>query len=57
MKAGRIGSTWMGDPAKLLMTCVIAKVIQRDNLLDTVRSSGRVLLSGLQELQVTTEDF
>lgn len=55
-EAGRIGSTWMGDPAKLLMTCVLAKVIQRDHLLDIVRSSGRTLLSGLQELQALYPD-
>ncbi|XP_065832442.1 4-aminobutyrate aminotransferase, mitochondrial-like [Oscarella lobularis] len=48
---GRIGNTWMGDPAKLVVACEIANVIRRDRLIDLVRLSGEEMLKGMAYLQ------
>lgn len=48
----RIFNTWMGDPSKNLFLLEVLNVIRRENLLEQVTHSGKVLLDGLQELQV-----
>ncbi|XP_005182496.1 4-aminobutyrate aminotransferase, mitochondrial [Musca domestica] len=47
----RIFNTWMGDPGKILLLEEIVKVIKEENLLDQVQRSGKVLKSGLLELE------
>lgn len=49
----RIFNTWMGDPSKNLFLSEVLNVIRRENLLDEVTRSGKTLLQGLYELQVT----
>ncbi|XP_062502312.1 4-aminobutyrate aminotransferase, mitochondrial-like [Corticium candelabrum] len=56
-EANRVGNTWMGDPGKLLMAREIVRVIQRDNLLERVRQSGKTLLFGLESLQNLYPNF
>lgn len=48
----RIFNTWMGDPSKNLFLVEVLNVIRRENLLEEVARSGKVLLNGLYELQV-----
>ena len=50
-EAYRIFNTWMGEPAKILMLEQVIKTIKKDNLLDQVNRSGKVLKSGLLELE------
>ena len=50
----RIVNTWMGDQSKLVLLKEVVKVIEKDNLLQRVQESGRVLLKGLENLQVIT---
>lgn len=47
----RIFNTWMGEPAKILMLEQVIKTIKQDNLLEQVNKSGKVLKSGLLELE------
>lgn len=49
----RIFNTWMGDPSKNLFLSEVLNVIRRENLLNEVTRSGKTLLQGLYELQVT----
>ena len=46
----RIFNTWMGEEIKALQLMTVLDVIQRDELLDTVRRAGDVLESGLTDL-------
>ena len=48
----RIFNTWMGEPSKLLVANAVVKAIQRDNLLQSTKEAGEVLLGGLKALQV-----
>ena len=48
----RIFNTWMGDQSKLLLLKEVIKVIQEEGLLQRVQEAGRVLLSGLENVQV-----
>ena len=48
----RIFNTWMGDQSKLLLLKEVVKVIQEEGLLQRVQESGRILLSGLENIQV-----
>lgn len=47
----RVFNTWMGDPGKLLLLEGIIAVIKRDNLLSVVEETGKVLMSGLLQLE------
>ena len=49
----RIANTWLGEPAKMLILDAIIKEIARNNLLGLVKESGRVLMSGLTDIQVS----
>lgn len=42
----------MGDPTKLVVLSAFLEVLKKENLLDLVKESGHVLLTGLQQLQV-----
>ncbi|XP_037813046.1 4-aminobutyrate aminotransferase, mitochondrial [Lucilia sericata] len=50
-EAYRIFNTWMGEPAKILMLEQVIKTIKQDNLLEQVNKSGKVLKSGLLDLE------
>lgn len=50
-EAYRIFNTWMGEPAKVLMLEQVLKTIKQDNLLAQVQKSGKVLKSGLLDLE------
>lgn len=47
----RIFNTWMGDQSKLILLKEVVKVIQEEGLLQRVQESGRILLSGLENIQ------
>lgn len=47
----RIFNTWMGDQSKLILLKEVVKVIQEEGLLQRVQEAGRVLLSGLENIQ------
>ncbi|XP_003385623.1 PREDICTED: 4-aminobutyrate aminotransferase, mitochondrial-like isoform X2 [Amphimedon queenslandica] len=47
----RIQGTWMGDPSKMFILRAMLEEIKRENLLLLVEETGKVLLSGLKELQ------
>ena len=42
----------MGDQSKLVLLKEVIKVIKEENLLQRVNETGRMLLSGLEKLQV-----
>lgn len=42
----------MGDPSKMFILRAMLEEIKRENLLLLVEETGKVLLSGLKELQV-----
>ena len=48
----RIFNTWMGDPSKVIILEAVLDTIAKDNLKQVVKDSGKVLLEGLNELQV-----
>ena len=48
----RIHCTWMGDPSKVILLEAVLDTIAKDNLQQVVNDSGKVLLEGLNELQV-----
>lgn len=50
----RIFNTWMGDQSKLVLLKEVVKVTQEEGLLQRVQETGRVLLSGLENIQVIT---
>merc|ERR1711981_309467 len=50
-QAGRIINTWVGDPHKILMLEAVIKEIKSQNLLGLSVDSGKVMLTGLKELQ------
>ncbi len=43
----------MGDHARLVTLEAVVKEIEQKNLLETVKESGQVLLTGLQGLEVS----
>lgn len=47
----RIYNTWMGEPTKLILLEKAIEVIQRDKLLEQVKSVGKGLQSGLRQVQ------
>lgn len=50
----RIVNTWMGDQSKLVLLKEVVKVIHEEGLLQRVQESGKVLLKGLEDIQVMT---
>uniref|UniRef100_A0A8D0HJY3 4-aminobutyrate aminotransferase n=1 Tax=Sphenodon punctatus TaxID=8508 RepID=A0A8D0HJY3_SPHPU len=50
-KAYRIFNTWMGDPSKNLLLAEVMNVIKREDLLNNATHAGKVLLTGLLDLQ------
>lgn len=42
----------MGDQSKLVLLKEVVKVIQEEGLLQQVQEAGRVMLSGLENIQV-----
>uniref|UniRef100_A0A8D0HL65 4-aminobutyrate aminotransferase n=1 Tax=Sphenodon punctatus TaxID=8508 RepID=A0A8D0HL65_SPHPU len=49
--AYRIFNTWMGDPSKNLLLAEVMNVIKREDLLNNATHAGKVLLTGLLDLQ------
>ncbi|XP_075220509.1 4-aminobutyrate aminotransferase [Lycorma delicatula] len=49
--AYRVFNTWMGDPGKIIILEAILDIIKKENLLQTVEETGKVLTSGLKELE------
>ncbi len=49
---GRIGNTWMGDPARLVMLEAVLNEVREKDLLGLTRSTGTILLDGLVDLTV-----
>ncbi|XP_074866388.1 4-aminobutyrate aminotransferase, mitochondrial isoform X2 [Carettochelys insculpta] len=47
----RIFNTWLGDPAKNLMLAEVINIIKREDLLNNATHAGKVLLTGLLDLQ------
>jgi 4-aminobutyrate aminotransferase/(S)-3-amino-2-methylpropionate transaminase len=47
----RIFNTWLGDPLRAIELKTIIDVVERDNLLDVVNNSGKILMNGLQSIQ------
>ncbi|CRK92986.1 CLUMA_CG006567, isoform A [Clunio marinus] len=47
----RVFNTWCGDPGKVLLLEAVLNVIKRDNLLENVNKAGKVLKSGLFEIE------
>ncbi|XP_050664409.1 4-aminobutyrate aminotransferase, mitochondrial [Leptidea sinapis] len=47
----RIFNTWMGDPGKLILLERVLNLIKTQKLLDLVNESGKVLKSGLHQLE------
>lgn len=50
-EAYRIYNTWLGDPSKLYVLSGILEEIRTKDLFEVVKSSGQVLLNGLNSLQ------
>lgn len=50
----RINSTWMGDPARMVMLHTVVKEIMSNNWLDNVKITGDILLAGMKQLQVAS---
>lgn len=48
----RIFSTWMGDPAKVILLEAMIKTIRDEDLLRKTAKNGKILLNGLLELEV-----
>ncbi|KAH0631782.1 hypothetical protein JD844_019590 [Phrynosoma platyrhinos] len=49
----RIFNTWLGDPSKTLLLAEAINVIKRDDLLSNAAHAGKVLLTGLLDLQLS----
>jgi len=50
-QAYRVFNTWMGDPSKLILLESVINVIQSENLLNKIESTGARLRAGLNSLQ------
>lgn len=48
----RIFNTWLGDPSKNLLLAEVINIIKREDLLNNAAHAGKVLLTGLLDLQV-----
>ena len=51
----RIFNTWMGDPSKIILLEVVLRIIRHDRLVEAAGDTGRFLLQGLVELQVSVQ--
>ena len=51
LKPFRIFNTWCGDPGKIILLNAVLKTIQKENLLQLTKDTGKVLLDGLVSLQ------
>ncbi|XP_065749592.1 4-aminobutyrate aminotransferase, mitochondrial isoform X4 [Phocoena phocoena] len=47
----RIFNTWLGDPSKNLLLAEVINIIKREDLLNNAAHAGKVLLTGLLDLQ------
>jgi len=47
----RIFNTWLGDPLRGIQLKTMLDVVERDQLLNVVNNSGKLLMDGLQQLQ------
>lgn len=52
----RIFNTWLGDPSKNLLLAEVINIIKREDLLNNAARAGKVLLTGLLDLQVPLPD-
>uniref|UniRef100_A0A8C5VV98 4-aminobutyrate aminotransferase, mitochondrial n=1 Tax=Microcebus murinus TaxID=30608 RepID=A0A8C5VV98_MICMU len=53
----RIFNTWLGDPSKNLLLAEVIDVIKREDLLNNAAHAGKVLLTGLLDLQARYPQF
>lgn len=53
----RIFNTWLGDPSKVVLLEAVLKEIKEKNLLDSVKKTGKYLLSGLKSLESKYPSF
>lgn len=54
-QAYRIFNTWMGDPAKMLSLEAFLEVVEEDQLLENVRTTGAFFQKGLERLEAEFE--
>lgn len=47
----RVFNTWLGDPSKMVLLQEVIRVVQEQDLLKNVESTGKVLMGGLEGLQ------
>ncbi|KFO24831.1 4-aminobutyrate aminotransferase, mitochondrial [Fukomys damarensis] len=47
----RIFNTWLGDPSKNLLLAEVINIIKREDLMNNAAHAGKVLLTGLLDLQ------
>uniref|UniRef100_A0A8D1U8X9 4-aminobutyrate aminotransferase, mitochondrial n=1 Tax=Sus scrofa TaxID=9823 RepID=A0A8D1U8X9_PIG len=53
----RIFNTWLGDPSKNLLLAEVINIIKREDLLSNAAHAGKVLLTGLLDLQARYPQF
>uniref|UniRef100_A0ABI7WPI0 Uncharacterized protein n=1 Tax=Felis catus TaxID=9685 RepID=A0ABI7WPI0_FELCA len=53
----RIFNTWLGDPSKNLLLAEVINIIKREDLLNNAARAGKVLLTGLLDLQARYPQF
>uniref|UniRef100_A0A2K6DBX0 4-aminobutyrate aminotransferase, mitochondrial n=1 Tax=Macaca nemestrina TaxID=9545 RepID=A0A2K6DBX0_MACNE len=53
----RIFNTWLGDPSKNLLLAEVINIIKREDLLNNAAHAGKVLLTGLLDLQARYPQF
>ncbi|UJR33627.1 hypothetical protein I4U23_021062 [Adineta vaga] len=46
----RIFNTWMGEPSKLLVLDAVLKTVKAENLIESTRKTGDILLKGLEDI-------
>ncbi|XP_004627833.1 4-aminobutyrate aminotransferase, mitochondrial isoform X2 [Octodon degus] len=56
-KPYRIFNTWLGDPSKNLLLAEVINIIKREDLLNNAVHAGKVLLTGLLDLQARYPQF
>uniref|UniRef100_A0A8D1RIM1 4-aminobutyrate aminotransferase, mitochondrial n=1 Tax=Sus scrofa TaxID=9823 RepID=A0A8D1RIM1_PIG len=56
-KPYRIFNTWLGDPSKNLLLAEVINIIKREDLLSNAAHAGKVLLTGLLDLQARYPQF
>ncbi|XP_006867312.1 PREDICTED: 4-aminobutyrate aminotransferase, mitochondrial [Chrysochloris asiatica] len=53
----RIFNTWLGDPSKNLLLAEVINIIKREDLLNNATHAGKILLTGLLDLQARYPQF